>query len=79
MVHILDDGRNDDNANLIKQHYHHTKNWIEDPTASLLELSLQNNEELDQGEVTYVQNLFVNFSNLIYFSIQKLKSGTFSL
>ena len=54
MVHILDDGRNDDNANLIKQHYHHTKNWIEDPTASLLELSLQNNEELDQGEVTYV-------------------------
>ena len=54
MVHILDDGRNDDNANLIKQHYHHTKNWIEDPTASLLELSLQNNEELDQGEVPYV-------------------------
>ena len=49
MVHILDDGSNDDNINLIKQHYHQTENW--DEPASLLELSLQNNKELDQGEV----------------------------
>ena len=49
MVHILDDGSNDDSINLIKQHYHQTENW--DEPASLLELSLQNNKKLHQGEV----------------------------